>query len=311
MDLTGPAGRFLHVNLNTRDVERATAFYAAVAGLTTVMRTKPVPTRGEVFGVEGIVLARAHFLYDQRGPRRAPALELVQWDEPKTWGSAYPDPTRPGLHALCLTAPDPSAAARIAADTGGTVIAEGPTTIRPGHGVVVLDPDGVQVEIAPADGPSVFAGIRLHCTDLDKTIDWYGKVGFGLVTAPEEVEWPGAGFRVPGSVRARAATLALPEDRDQFTVRVLQLLDPEPAGASYPAGPHVGMFRSALRVEDIAAGCDRLREAGVDVVGPKAYRLAGTKVGDMKIAFVTDPDGVLAELIERPAKLFGPGRPAG
>jgi hypothetical protein len=64
------------------------------------------------------------------------------------------------------------------------------------------------------------------------------------------------------------------------------------------------MFRSALRVEEIDTDCANLRASGVEVVGPKAYNLAGTKVGDMKIAFVTDPDGVLAELIERPAKLF-------
>lgn len=304
MDLTGPAGRFLHVNLNTRDVDRATAFYEAVAGLDTVMRTKPVPTRGEVFGVEGIVLARAHFLYDHRGPRAAPALELVQWDDPRTYGETYPDPRRPGLHALCLTAPDPQVAAEIAARTGGTVVADAPITIRPGDGVVVLDPDGVQVEIAPADGPSAFAGVRLHCTDLDKTLDWYRKVGFVQLTEANEVELPGAGFRVPGIVRARTAMLALPED-EQFAVCVLQLLSPEPEGQSYPAGPHVGMFRSALRVENIDPDCANLRAAGVDVVGPKAYNLAGTKVGDMKIAFVTDPDGVLAELIERPAKLFG------
>jgi hypothetical protein len=59
-----------------------------------------------------------------------------------------------------------------------------------------------------------------------------------------------------------------------------------------------------MRVEDIAAACAQLVADGVEVVGPKTYKLAGTKVGDMKIAFVTDPDGVLAELIERPAKLF-------
>ena len=304
MDPTGPAGRFLHVNLNTRDVDRATAFYEAVAGLDTVMRTKPVPTRGEVFGVEGIVVARAHFLYDHRGPRRSPALELVQWDQPETYGQTYPDPTRPGLHALCLTAPDPTAAAKIAAGSGGTIVADAPTTIRPGDGVVVLDPDGVQVEIAPADGPSTYAGVRLHCTDIDKTIDWYRRIGFVTVAEPREVELPGAGFRVPGTVRARTARLALPEDGPDFTVSILQLIVPRPAGQSYPAGPHVGMFRSALRVEDITAGCAQLRAAGVDVVGPKAYNLAGTKVGDMKIAFVTDPDGVLHELIERSSKLF-------
>lgn len=303
MDRTGPAGRFLHVNLNTRDVDRATAFYEAVAGLDTVMRTKPVPTRGEVFGVEGIVLARAHFLYDHRGPRVSPALELVQWDDPPTYGDTYPDPCRPGLHALCLTAPDPGAAAKIAADTGGTIVSDAPMTIRSGDGVVVLDPDGVQVEIAPAEGPSAFAGVRLHCTELDRTLDWYRKVGFVQLSEPTEVELPGAGFRVSGVVRARMAVLALPED-EQFTVCVLQLLTPEPAGESYPAGPHVGMFRSALRVEEIDTDCANLRASGVEVVGPKSYNLAGTKVGDMKIAFVTDPDGVLAELIERPAKLF-------
>jgi catechol 2,3-dioxygenase-like lactoylglutathione lyase family enzyme len=303
--MTGPAGRFLHLNLNTRDVDRATAFYEAVAALDTVMRTKPVPTRGEVFGVEGIVLARAHFLYDAAGPRRGPALELVQWDQPPTYGETYPDPRRPGLHALCLTAPDPVAAAKAGVESGGTFVAEVPATIRPGDGVVLLDPDGVQVEIVQADGPGSFAGVRLHCTDLDRTLDWYGRIGFVRLDEPEELELSGAGFRVPGVVTARAATLALVED-PYFRVRVLQLRDPAPEGRSYPAGPHVGMFRSALRVEDVEAGCAELRSSGVTVVGPKSYNLAGTKVGDMRIAFVTDPDGVLHELIERPAKLFRP-----
>lgn len=304
MTARGPAGRFLHFNLNTRDIERSTAFYRAVGNLSTVMRTEPIPTRGEVFGVEGIIRATAHFLYDHRGPRRSPALELVQWVEPPTSGTPYADPRRPGLHALCLTTSNPPLTAANAAAHGGTVVAAAPTTIRPGDGVVVLDPDGVQVELAAAQGPPTLAGVRLHCTDIDASISWYEKLGFLQLDSVRIVELPGAGFRFGGVLRARTITLALPEDSTDFVVCLMELLDPVPAGVSYAAGPNAGLFRSALRVEDIQSACDSLRASGIDVTGPKRYNLAGTQVGDMKIAFVTDPDGVLAELIERPAHLF-------
>jgi catechol 2,3-dioxygenase-like lactoylglutathione lyase family enzyme len=308
MTHAGPVGRFLHVNLNTRDVDRSGAFYEALGGLKTVMRTKPVPTRGEVFGMDGIVLARAHFLYDHRGARRTSALELVQWDEPATEGAVYEHPSRPGLHALCLTAEDPAEAARFATEAGGTFLGGSTATVVSGDCHVVRDVDGVVVEIAAAAGASTFAGVRLHCTDLERTMAWYRTLGFVVRDEPGEVELGAVGLGLgesapDGPARALIARMALPEDVS-FVVAMVQLLDPEPVGDSYPQGNHVGLFRSAMRVEDIAAACAQLVADGVEVVGPKAYKLAGTKVGDMKIAFVTDPDGVLAELIERPASLF-------
>jgi catechol 2,3-dioxygenase-like lactoylglutathione lyase family enzyme len=72
----------LHVNLNTRDVGASGAFYKRVLGLGVGMRTSDEPTPGIALGVEGITTSVGWFLYDSRGPRSAPGMEVLEWRSP-------------------------------------------------------------------------------------------------------------------------------------------------------------------------------------------------------------------------------------
>src|ERR1700685_811609 len=74
----------LHTNLNTVDVSAAAAFYADVLGLLPGMKTARTAADGRALGVAGAPVTECWFLYDRRGPRTAPAVEVLEWESPAT-----------------------------------------------------------------------------------------------------------------------------------------------------------------------------------------------------------------------------------
>lgn len=77
-----------------------------------------------------------------------------------------------------------------------------------------------------------------------------------------------------------------------------------PAGAVLPenALPNtVGLRHIAFRVTDIATVCERLREAGTDLISPPTPVPDGVvkhDAGHKRLCYLRDPDGVLLELAE-------------
>jgi catechol 2,3-dioxygenase-like lactoylglutathione lyase family enzyme len=77
-----------------------------------------------------------------------------------------------------------------------------------------------------------------------------------------------------------------------------------PTGVALPenAQPHtVGLRHVAFRVDGIHALCDRLREAGVELVGPPTQvpsAVINHDAGHKTLCYFHDPDGVVLEFAE-------------
>jgi catechol 2,3-dioxygenase-like lactoylglutathione lyase family enzyme len=309
------ARRFLHVCLNTALGAPAVAFHAAIADLSVGMATGVQHGAGSVLdiGADGSTpdkpfVAETTFLYDHRGPRVTSALEIVHWMDPATTGETYRSPANPGLHALTYAVP---AVAEHVSAAGATIEGQADTGLLwpTSRATFVRDPDGVLVELLESEpgAPAESRGIRLCCRDLDATVTWYRAIGFGIVVPPTAVTVPAAALGGDGAdVAVRAARLALAEE-PSFALTVIE--HPDAAGDSWEEPYHRGLYRMALRVENLRDATAELDRRGVVYEGPKWIPLDGTKIGGMSILFLRDPDGVMVEFVERPTALIGKATP--
>ena len=95
----------LHTNLNTVDVAAAAEFYADVLGLKPGMKTARTAADGRALGVAGAPVTECWFLYDHRGPRTAPAVEVLEWETPATTGAHPAEPYHIGISSLGYAVP--------------------------------------------------------------------------------------------------------------------------------------------------------------------------------------------------------------
>src|ERR1700743_2350664 len=95
----------LHTNLNTVDVAAAAAFYADVLGLRPGMKTARTAADGGALGVDGAPVTECWFLYDHRGPRTAPAVEVLEWETPATTGKHPAEPHHIGISSIGFAVP--------------------------------------------------------------------------------------------------------------------------------------------------------------------------------------------------------------
>jgi catechol 2,3-dioxygenase-like lactoylglutathione lyase family enzyme len=285
--------RFLHVNYNCRSVDALERFYVELFGLRVVMRSKSSDSDATPFGIFGVTTSDTAFVYDHRGGRRSSALELVQWIDPATLGSVYPDPWNPGIHSVAYSAGDLDEIGARAVDLGGTVV-------RRGDGWMLLrDPEGVPVEVLHSDGPSEARYLRVVCSDLPRTTAWWEALGFTegkLGAVSGRAIWPAEGDRTIVAERCMVAT-----DDPAFGIVLTAWSGSLPIGPSYGPPFHQGLYRMAMAVDDIRDVFAKLDAAGVARQSPYSFQLPGTKLtGGLTMMFIRDPDGILVELVDRP-----------
>jgi catechol 2,3-dioxygenase-like lactoylglutathione lyase family enzyme len=285
--------RLLHCNYNCTDLDLLERFYLEVFGLRTVMRSGGGGNDGTPFGIYGTTASNAAFLYDHRGGRRSCALELVQWTEPVTTGSVYPYPWDRGIQAVGYSAADLEAVAAAA-------LARGATVTRRGDGWLLLrDPEGVAVEVTAADGPTQARYLRIVVSDLDRTLAWWGQLGYApgtLFTPPAAEIWPGADGH---AVTAEQAMV--PTDDPSFGIVFTTWDGPPPVGPTYAMPYHQGLYRMAMAVDDVHAAYAALMVLGIPRQPTYTFAMPGTKLTHgLTILFIRDPDGILVELVDRP-----------
>jgi catechol 2,3-dioxygenase-like lactoylglutathione lyase family enzyme len=299
--VSAPATRLLHCNHNCRDIETATRFYTELLDLRVVMRsvTEPGGVDGKPMGLDGLVETDTRFLYDRRGSRVAPALELVQWFAPPTAGNLYPEPNHVGLQALGFVTGDLTDIEERVAALGGTIA--GPF----GDGrLLIRDPEGLPVELVAGNGAARAAHVRLSCGDLERSLTWYRELGCDVVQEPREERWPGALVGLDHPAEVTTAALGFRAD-SSYRLELAEWRDPKPVGAPYPSANHRGLYRMALAVDDVRAAHDAALDRGCDANDPEYFRLPGTPIKGLWIAFLHDPDGIVVELVERPESSFG------
>jgi catechol 2,3-dioxygenase-like lactoylglutathione lyase family enzyme len=285
--------RFLHCNYNCRDVDRLERFYVEVFGLRAVMRSVNDGSDASPFGFYGNTAAKTSFVYDHRGGRKTTSIELVQWNEPQTIGSVYPDPWNRGIQSAAYTAADLDATASLAQSLGATVVSQSSDWL------LLLDPEGVPLEVIRADGPSEARYLRVVCSDLERTTAWWKQLGFteaNLHSVPGNQFWPGDDVHQITAERGLVAT-----DDPTFGILLTTWSGPLPIGPTYGIPYHQGLYRIALAVDNIQQCFVSLDQAGIARQSPYTFQLPGTKLTDgLTMMFIREPDGVLIELVDRP-----------
>jgi catechol 2,3-dioxygenase-like lactoylglutathione lyase family enzyme len=290
------ARRYLHANLNTSDVNGLAAFLANTLGIRETMRSgsEDHVSDGAVLGQAGMVRSEAAFLYDARGPRTACAIELVQWYDPQTLGEPYSDPWHVGVQAVGYVVQNVIEVADRARDLGATD-ADGPpfSAVVGAPAVTLTMPGGARLDLVEGPGDaSRIRHLRQNVTDLDRSIGWYEGIGFSVIVPPADAE--------VGGRTVRHAALQLPDEGQR-----LILVEVGGSDRAYVEPCHAGLFRSALAIDDPAAGQLRLEGEGL-VAKSELHELVleGTKVGHLQILIVRDPDGVMVEFVGRDRSLF-------
>jgi catechol 2,3-dioxygenase-like lactoylglutathione lyase family enzyme len=293
--------RALHCNLNVVDLGRAAAVYERGLGLHTRMRSRADDADSTSLGIAGPTTSEVWFLYDRRGGRVGPALELAQWERPATSGEVYASPRDVGMQSLGFAVSSP---ARVAAalDAAGAVAGEWSADA---FDAAVVDGDGVMLELVddPTATEAAFAYVRCNCANLETTTRWYEMLGL-LPAAPPAVEtWTGSAPR-DRDVRVPVQRMTF-GDPSGFEVRLMQWPGTDAGQRAHDAAHHRGLYRIALAVDDVRGAVAHARGAGVSVGEPVHIPLPDTPLGGLWIAFLRDPDGVTVELVERPVDAVG------
>ena len=142
-------------------------------------------------------------------------------------------------------------------------------------------------------------GARVHhsavvCSDVELSLRFY-RDGLGMDVLMDEVfdgDWPT--LFAARSTRLRSIFLGSADDETAGIVELV-VLDAEPAPDDRP--PAYGFFLLSVYV-DVEATLARLAAFGVQ---PEGRTAMGTPGGEVLMATVRDPDGVLVELIGVPA----------
>jgi catechol 2,3-dioxygenase-like lactoylglutathione lyase family enzyme len=271
----------MHCNLNTTDVVVAAAFYADLLGLAPGMKTDRVATDGRSLDFPGTVTSEVWFMYDARGPRASPALELAEWVDPATEGQHPVEPHHLGLWSVGYGVP--SFAGEPGEEIGALPVQGELRQVRR-----VFDLDGVPVELVESGGESpTFSHLRLNCADLEASTQWYRQLGF--VTTGHFAD----------DVAATRASLQPAADAS-FSLELTQWHDPAPVGQAASNANHRGLYRIALGVDDVVAAHAALSAVWDGVPEPIFVPLPGTRLGGVVVMFLHDPDGIVVELVGRP-----------
>jgi catechol 2,3-dioxygenase-like lactoylglutathione lyase family enzyme len=300
-----PGRRFLHVCYCCEDVDAITEFFVAGLNMRATMRTPMEHSDGELLGIDGQIESCASFVYDQRGPRVSPAIEIQGWGDPKVVGEPSIDPFRVGIKSLGYGVSDLDEAADRLVARGCSIVSGGPAPFA-NEGITLADPTGVLIDLVRDDdvpaGEPRLRHLRITCTDLDNSLPFYDSLGF---TVTETGRLSDAAFAGRGSDPAdgRYARLRLPDE--PFEIVLIQWLSPPSYGRHYEVANHAGIFRIALGVDDTRASMAALEARGaVFDRHARMVELKGTPVPDMWITFISDPDGIPYEFVQRPRSAF-------
>jgi catechol 2,3-dioxygenase-like lactoylglutathione lyase family enzyme len=288
----------LHTNLNTVDVAAAAAFYADLLGLCPGMKTARTAADGRALGVDGTPVTECWFLYDHRGPRTAPAVEVLEWETPATVGEHPAEPHHIGISSIGFAVPSLDLLRGRAEALGRPwwELANWPVRGNPGRAARVLDLDGVPVELTESTDVAgrgeapVFSHLRINVTGLDASVAWYERLGFTAKSTGRSAD-------ADGAVLSYASLVT--EDDPSFTLELTQWEDPKGTGLASSPAYHRGLYRIALGVDDVQAAYEALAPDSPGLPAPEFVELPGTRLGGVVVLFLRDPDGVVVELVGR------------
>jgi catechol 2,3-dioxygenase-like lactoylglutathione lyase family enzyme len=305
----GGARRVLHFCYVCGDVDRVGELFAAL-GMQERMRSEVSTRSGALLGLDRDVTGIATFLYDARGPRVSPAIEVHGWFDPVPEGEPYTTPNQVGIQAIGIAVPDAevgvSAITRLGCKQIGK--SEGSSVVFSDPTILVRDERGVGIDVVSrpdvAASECVMGHIRLTCSDLERSLAWYSQIGWEVVQPAVRCETPGGVFGLDqASVELNVARMRLPDEPTELLLT--EWLSPRSTGTHYEHANHLGLFRMALGVDDTRKIYDEATRDGWSFHAPPMNRkIGGTNIPDMWIAMTRDPDNIPVEFVERPRSAF-------
>jgi catechol 2,3-dioxygenase-like lactoylglutathione lyase family enzyme len=301
--------RFLHLCYCCADADAAVRFLTDGLGLVERMRTTTERSSGAIFGMEEDIESTAVFVYDQRGPRSSTAIEVQEWLDPPVEGAPFSEPNHVGIQALGFAVPDVDDAVGRLERAGATLLGRSSSSVFGGPAAVLRDPNRITIDVVEGpDADTRLRHLRITCSDAARSLDWYTRFGFEVVSEADSTDGELFGMHAPVGLHATRLRLGA----DTFELVILAWDEPEAVGRHYEEAYHAGIYRAALRVEDTRRSHEQLSAQGWGFDRPPLLiELSGTPVPDMWITFSSDPDGIPYELVQRPASSFRPPKPAG
>lgn len=302
---TPPSRRFLHICYCCDDTDAVVRFYERAFGMKETMRNPLHPSDGSLLGIDGEIVSGAAFVYDWRGPRVSPSVEVQEWVSPKMIDEPISDPTRVGMQALGFAVDDVTSAIDRAMAEGSDLVWRGSAPWG-ADWATLSDPFGTRVDVVAdagsKDGAARMRHLRITVSDLDTSLPWYAGMGF------QEVERHRlAATDVFGVANATAAVVRLRLPDEAFEVLLWAWSNPVAHGRHPVPANTAGLYRTAVGVDDTRVSYDEFRAAGWEFErAPRQVELEGTAVPDMWICFLNDPDGVPFEFVQRPRGAFRP-----
>ncbi|MFC6021295.1 VOC family protein [Plantactinospora solaniradicis] len=166
----------------------------------------------------------------------------------------------------------------------------------------VPDPSTVTIGLRTA------AHVGISVADLDRSVAFY-QVLTGVEPVVRDETMHGAGFaRSQGlaSTRLRYATFRL----SNLGIDLIQFLEPAGQPAELAAN-RPGSMHLCFEVDDLSAVYDRMRNAGLDFLGPPytftAQEVSPPEAAGTEVAYFNDPDGTNLELIAPKGGFARPG----
>jgi catechol 2,3-dioxygenase-like lactoylglutathione lyase family enzyme len=229
---------------------------------------------------------------------------VQSWIDPPLVGTPPDDPTAAGIQSVGVSVPELDPARERLIGQGCTVLGTGSSAFGTSW-ASLRDPTGVTLDIVedtavPSDETRM-RHLRITVTDMAASVPWYESIGFEVV---DKAHIDDASF-LGGTSKADAEAVRLRLPDEPFEAVLIEWNEPRSHGRHVDEPYHAGLFRTAVGVDDTRASYEAMSAAGVTFDrAPMSIELRGTPVPDMWICFVSDPDGVPFEFVERPRSAF-------
>ncbi|MCY4426410.1 MAG: VOC family protein [Halieaceae bacterium] len=138
--------------------------------------------------------------------------------------------------------------------------------------------------------------VNINVTDIERSTEFYGLLGFTVVDSFHERGTPGLdrGLGMPYT-DTRARFLALGNTRHETVLDLVEWIEPEASKPEIQLN-QIGMPRLCLRVKDLDGEVERLKSHGVEFVS--APQVIDTLERKPRFVLFRDPDGIILELVE-------------
>ncbi|MFF2027179.1 VOC family protein, partial [Streptomyces sp. NPDC058171] len=144
-----------------------------------------------------------------------------------------------------------------------------------------------------------FWHVGINVTDMDKSIDFYRRIGF-QVAQDKEVDDSNLAraFMVEGASKLRFAHMRLNNSPDEAMLDLIQWRDARSEGRAQSDLVHPGLCRFSILTDDIDAEYARLADDGVEFLHSPQTIMGPDGVNGWRLLFARDPDGTLFHFAE-------------